>query len=50
MDIMRFSIQFNDAWILKEARGQQERAEPMTPCTAIACRWGAACMIYRVGI
>jgi hypothetical protein len=26
MDIMRFSIRFNTAWILKEAGGQRERA------------------------
>ncbi len=26
MDVMRFSIQFNPQWILKEAQGQQERA------------------------
>jgi hypothetical protein len=26
MDVMRFSIQFNPQWVLKEAQGQQERA------------------------
>lgn len=27
MDIMRFSVQFNPNWILREAQGQRERAE-----------------------
>jgi hypothetical protein len=26
MDVMRFSVQFNPQWVLKEAKGQQERA------------------------
>jgi len=27
MDIMRFSVQFNPEWVLKEAKGQRDRAE-----------------------
>lgn len=27
LDIMRFSVQFNAAWILKEAKGQRQRAQ-----------------------
>jgi hypothetical protein len=30
MDIMRFSIQFNPTWILKECEGQRERADIVT--------------------